>query len=330
MRKCLLFCLFLFFSLHAFPQEFKDTITEKKVLEIISFLASDSLKGRGNYTPELYKAADFIVAKFTDCKLTSLPGRASYFRPFTSQSLLKKQRNPDSSGKYDPRYVLQNVIGILTGKTHPSEIIIFSAHYDHLGVGKPDENNDSIFNGANDNASGTTALLMLADYFSKRNDNNRTLIFCAFAGEELGESGSFLFADYLKPGHIKAVINIEMIGHTTIPGKAAVFITGASYSNFSKIFKKNIDKESLKVVDEPPAEEQLFLRSDNYPFALKGIPAHTIMSSDDADECYHKPCDELSRIDIGNMTVIIKEIARGCSSIIAGRDTPSRIDVSNK
>jgi hypothetical protein len=81
----------------------------------------------------------------------------------------------------------------------------------------------------------------------------------------------------------------------------------------------------VRVLSERDEAKMLFKRSDNYPFATKGIPAHTIMSSDDDDECYHKVCDEVKRIDINNMTEIIKAIIIGCRTIISGTDTPSRI-----
>jgi Zn-dependent M28 family amino/carboxypeptidase len=76
---------------------------------------------------------------------------------------------------------MANVVGILPGKTKPNEYVIFSAHHDHLGINKP-VNGDSIFNGANDDAAGTTAVIMLADYFKKLNSNQRTLVFATFTG----------------------------------------------------------------------------------------------------------------------------------------------------
>src|SRR6185312_4231166 len=107
---------------------------------------------------------------------------------------------------------LANVVGILPGKSKKNEIVIFSAHYDHLGVGKPDEKGDSIFNGANDDASGTTAVLMLADYFAKKRNNARTLVFATFTAEEIGEFGSQYFSRQFNPDSVVAMFNIEMIG----------------------------------------------------------------------------------------------------------------------
>jgi len=326
MKKLCLFLILLSDSIYSFSQYTIDSISRLEIKSIISYLSSDSLKGRGNYTVELNKAAHFIADKFAESGLEYFPGVASYLLPFTYKKLSNNQRLIDSSGQYDPHYILQNVVGVVPGKSLAADIIIFSAHYDHIGVGKADLKGDSIFNGANDNASGTTALLMLADYFSKRKDNNRTLIFCAFAGEELGNLGSSIFADYLKPSYIKAVINIEMIGKNNYTGKKnTFFITGSEYSNFNRIFTKALKGSTVKIINEPDQSKQLFQRSDNFTFALKGIPAHTIMASDDGESCYHKPCDDISRIDIDKMTEIIKAIAVGCKTIVNGKDTPSRI-----
>jgi Zn-dependent M28 family amino/carboxypeptidase len=217
--------------------------------------------------------------------------------------------------------VLFNIIGVLPGKTKRNEFVIFSAHYDHIGSAKG--KGDNIFNGANDDASGVAAVLTLAKYFSLRNDNERTIFFCAFAGEELGLYGSSYLASMLKPEPIKAVINIEMIGKTNVTGKNSFFVTGSGYSNIEKIFKANLKGGNIKIKSEPGRD--LFQRSDNYPFALKGIPAHSIMCSDDYDPCYHKPCDEVKNIDIENMTMIIKAIEKASQSLINGKDTPSRV-----
>src|SRR5688572_15338076 len=100
---------------------------------------------------------------------------------------------------------------MLPGRSKPEEFIIYSAHYDHEGM-VAGKKKDKIMNGANDNASGTAALLMLAQYFAQRKDNERTLVFCAFAGEEIGLKGSRELAQILDPQKVKAGINLEMLG----------------------------------------------------------------------------------------------------------------------
>jgi Zn-dependent M28 family amino/carboxypeptidase len=210
---------------------------------------------------------------------------------------------------------------MLPGKSKPNEVIVFSAHYDHISEDMYN-NYGRVFNGANDNASGTTAVLALADYFSMRNDNERTILFCLFAGEELGLLGSRAFVSTIKPESIKAVINIEMIGMTNAVGKNAFMVTGPDRSTLFDILKKNVRGIDINVKPLRRDDRNLFERSDNYPFYLKNIPAHTIMCSDDNDNCYHQACDDADRIDTKNMTSIIRAIAKSAVTLINGNDTP--------
>ncbi|HZI52455.1 MAG TPA: M28 family peptidase, partial [Chitinophagaceae bacterium] len=209
------------------------------------------------------------------------------------------------------------------GRSKPEEVIIFSAHYDHVGL-NTSESKDKIRNGANDNASGTAALIALAEYFGWKADNERTIIFCAFSGEELGLFGSSSFSQQILPEKIVAVINIEMIG---IPqyGIGRVFVTGENYSDMRRLLSKSLIANGVKITREPAEEIGLFRRSDNFPFAQLGIPAHTIMSSDDNEDCYHQPCDEVSRVNMKHMLRIIKGIGLAAQPMIDGAITPKRI-----
>lgn len=220
------------------------------------------------------------------------------------------------------RSIEYNIVGMLPGKTRPEEYVIFSSHYDHEGVLK--KGNDTIMNGANDNASGTTALLMLARYFALRNDNERTLIFCAFAGEELGLKGSADLSRRLISSSVKAGINLEMLGLPQY-GTKKIFITGQRYSSLPALLGKQLGRFGVSVISEPSEGKRLFRRSDNYPFAVKGVPFHTIMASDDDEPCYHKPCDEAGRMDLANLCFITKAIAQATAILISGEATPGRI-----
>jgi hypothetical protein len=317
--------LFLLVHTAASGQYSVDNISETEVGRMLQYLASDSLKGRGNYTPELHKAAWFINGEFTKAGLQ--PFFTSFVQPFGAGNKSLQKKTNDTTGKYNARKVLLNVVGLLPGKTRPHEAVLFSAHYDHIGINEP-EDSDNIYNGANDDASGTVAVLALAHYFSRKGDNARTLIFCAFSGEELGLLGSHAFVKAINPGMIKAVINIEMIGQTKAVGKNSFFVTGAPLSDMASILEKNLAGTGVTIKPDPDPEKKLFQRSDNYPFAKKGIPAHSIMCSDDGDPCYHKPCDEYSRIDVANMTTIIRAIARASKGMIDGADTPLLIKPS--
>lgn len=223
---------------------------------------------------------------------------------------------------------LANVVGVLPGKTKPEEFVIFSGHYDHLGIGKP-ENGDSIYNGANDDAAGTTAVIMLAKYFKKINNNERTILFAAFTGEESGGFGSRYFSEQLNPAKVMAMFNIEMIGTDSKWGNNSAYITGYEKTDMGKILEKNLEGSVFKFYPDPYTEENLFYRSDNATLARLGVPAHTISTSKmDNEPNYHKASDEIGTLDMKNMAEIIKAIAISSSSIIAGKDTPSRVDTS--
>jgi Zn-dependent M28 family amino/carboxypeptidase len=224
---------------------------------------------------------------------------------------------------------LANVVGILPGKSKKNEYVIFSGHYDHLGVGKPDAKGDSIYNGANDDASGTTAVILLARYFSKYKTNERTLVFAAFTAEEIGEYGSQYFSSQFEPTSVMAMFNIEMIGSPSKWGANSAFITGYERTDMAKILQKNLAGSAFTFYPDPYPEQQLFYRSDNASLAKQGVPAHTISTTQiDIDKTYHTPGDEISTLDMDNMANIIKAIAISSTTIVQGKDTPSRVDAS--
>jgi hypothetical protein len=222
---------------------------------------------------------------------------------------------------------LSNVIGVLPGKSRKNEYVIFSAHYDHLGIGKPDANGDSIYNGANDDAAGTTAVMMLADYFSKLNNNERTLIFVTFTAEEIGGFGSQYFSKQIDPEKAIAMFNIEMIGTDSKWGNNSAYITGYEKSDFGKILQSNLQGSKFHFEPDPYPKQNLFYRSDNATLAALGVPAHTISTSKMDDEPnYHKQSDEISTLDMNNMAEIIKAIAISSQTIVSGKDTPTRVE----
>ena len=191
---------------------------------------------------------------------------------------------------------LFNIAGIIPGKTKPDEYVIFSGHYDHLGIVKP-VGQDSIANGADDDASGTTAVITLAKYYKELNNNARTLIFVAFTAEEIGEHGSQYFATKVDPDKVVAMFNIEMIGKASKWGQNSAFITGFERSDFGTILQKNLEGTAFKFYPDPYTAENLFYRSDNASLAAVGVPAHTISTDQiDIDKFYHTVKDELSTL----------------------------------
>jgi hypothetical protein len=226
---------------------------------------------------------------------------------------------------------LKNVLGIILGKSKKDEYVVFSGHYDHLGVTKPNKAGDSIYNGANDDAAGTTAVMMLAKYFAAQKNNERTLIFVAFTAEEIGGYGSQYFSKQLNPDKVVAMFNIEMIGTESKWGKNSAFITGYEKSDMGKILQANLTNSKFKFEPDPYPKQNLFYRSDNATLAALGVPAHTISTSKmeeppNDEPNYHKVSDEIGTLDMNNMAEIIKAIAVSSKTIVSGKDTPSRVE----
>ena len=291
------------------------TISEKYVKQHIYTLSNDSMQGRKAGTDGIEKAAKYIESEFKRIGLKS----------FNSASFRQEFRfiNPRSSNS--ELLTLSNVIGLLEGSEMKNEYVIISAHYDHLGK-KDVGDGDLIFNGANDNASGVAAILMLAEYFKKAKINKRSLLFVAFTAEEMGLVGSNYFGKTISPDSIIAGINIEMIGKESPFGPNSAWLTGFERSNFGTIIQKNLSGSNYKLHPDPYKNYRLFFRSDNASLARLGIPAHTFSTSPmDKDLDYHKVTDEARTLNIETITQTIKAIAIGTESIITGEDTPSRV-----
>ncbi|MCW3073336.1 MAG: aminopeptidase [Flaviaesturariibacter sp.] len=219
----------------------------------------------------------------------------------------------------------KNVVGIIPGKSRKDEQVIFSGHYDHLGIGKP-VNGDSIYNGANDDAAGITAVIMLANYYKKMGGAERTLVFSAFTAEESGGFGATYFSRQLAPEKVMAMFNIEMIGTESKWGRNSAFITGFEKSDMGAILQRNLEGSGFTFHPDPYPQQNLFYRSDNATLARLGVPAHTISTSKmDVEPNYHKVSDEVGTLDMENMAAIISAIAKSATSIVMGKDTPSRV-----
>lgn len=282
-------------------------IQKSEVTRIETELSSDAMEGRALFTPGIEKASVFIEGEFKRIGLTYYKELQSYRQDF----LIKDKK-------------ANNVIGIIPGKSKPNEYVIFSGHYDHLGM--KESGDDKVFNGANDDASGITAVITLAEFFKKKNDNARTLIFVAFTGEETGGYGSAFFSNSINADEVVAMFNIEMIGTDSKWGKNSAYITGFERSDFGTILQKNLVGSGFNFYQDPYPQEQLFYRSDNARLAALGVPAHTISTSKmDVEPNYHKLSDEISTLDMDNMTEIIKSITISSQTIISGKDTPSRV-----
>lgn len=220
-----------------------------------------------------------------------------------------------------------NVVGMIPGRRR-DQIVVFSAHYDHIGIQRAVKG-DSIANGANDDASGTTAVIELARYFKASGTPERTLVFVTFTAEEAGGFGSQYFSRQLDPNRIVAMFNIEMIGKPAASGRNHAWITGFERSSLGKILQDAVRGTHYVFEPDPYPKEDLFYRSDNATLARLGVPAHSISTTPiDVDQDYHRVTDEVRTLDLDQLTNTIRGIAAGAASIISGKATPTRVDTS--
>jgi Zn-dependent M28 family amino/carboxypeptidase len=204
--------------------------------------------------------------------------------------------------------VSQNVVGKVTGKMRPGEVIVYSAHWDHLGIGKPDETGDSIYNGALDNASGTAALLALAKAFKSDPQPDRTVVFLAVTAEEQGLWGSAYYAANPIFPKEKTMANINMDGINPYGKMNDVSVIGVGQSEMEDLLDAELEKLGRYSAPEPNPVAGYYFRSDHFNFAKIGIPALYFgtgidhfekgkeygkqLQDDYTTQYYHKPSDE--------------------------------------
>lgn len=286
-------------------------VEESDVSDFLKYLSSDELEGRETGTKGIEKAAVFLEDFFK--KNNVKPYFASYRDTLTNFK--------------SPAF---NIVGVLEG-TDPvlkNEYVVLSAHYDHIGVEKKQQP-DKIYNGANDDASGVTAVAQLAKYFSKTRSNKRSILFVFFAGEEKGLLGSKSMAQKLKAKNFNlyAQLNIEMIG---VPMKRdyLAYITGFDKSNMAEKINEYTGKKTIGFLPKE-AEYKLFYRSDNYSFfEAFGKPCQSISTFDFENfDFYHHVSDEFKVMDIPHMTAFIQEFLPAVTKIAT---TPTEEIVMNK
>lgn len=249
---------------------------DTQLLKDVEVLSSDAYQGRKTGTKGAEMARAYIIERFQKLGLKSYPQNVNYAQEFTFNSRGGAKTNGT------------NVIGYIAGKN--SNVIVVSAHYDHLGVVK-----DEVFNGADDNASGTAGLLKIAAYFSKNKPTN-TIIFAAFDAEEMGLQGAKAFvANPPVPINTIAVnLNMDMISHSD---KGELYVCGTfKYP----ALKKHIDtnRKDIKVIlghDDPKlGHDDWTNQSDQGAFNAKNIPFLYFGVEDHKD--YHKATDEYQTI----------------------------------
>lgn len=297
MRNILRFTLLLLvFSCGA-----QNKIEQKSIKASLEYLASDALEGRSTGSVGIEKAAVFIEDFFKNNNIKP------YFKTYRDTFNLKD-------------IVGYNIVGYIEG-TDPElkdEFVILGAHYDHIGTAK-EVNGDVIANGANDDASGTVAVLEWAKYFAETKHNKRSVLFTLYAAEEMGLKGSGHLAKRLKDDNLNlyTMINFEMIGVPRAEGESMAYASGYEKSNMAEKLNAYADSEIVGFLPKAKAFN-LFKRSDNYPFyeSFK-IPAQAISTFDFTNfDYYHHVDDETENMDFEHMTSFINKMIPALEGMI--------------
>lgn len=289
-------------------------ITESDVRRLLGALSDDSLEGRMTASRGAARAAAVIAAEMRRIGLEPA-GDSGYFqrvpialvdagrgrRPVLLESFAQLDTLPPTR-----RPPSVNVVGVVRGSDPAvrDSAVLIDAHYDHLGIGRA-VNGDSIYNGADDDASGVVAVLEIARVLTAGPRPRRTVIFATTTGEEVGLLGTrwYLRHPIVPVAQMSANLEIEMIGRpdSLAGGPGRAWLTGFERSTMGEIFAR----AGLPIVADKRLDQQFFERSDNIAFARLGVPAHTL-SSYNMHTDYHEPSDDISHVDIPHMTAVIR------------------------
>jgi Peptidase family M28 len=305
MSKAILYFLILF-STSALARKIdlkyiQENQTIQSTSEILAYLSSDSCAGRNPGSLGFERAVDYVEDFLDEHNFN--PYYATYRDSFLVNST--------------PTF---NLIATLNRNKKSDKYIILSAHLDHLKQSKYLKS-DPIFNGANDNASGVTAVLQIAKFLNKFKFKDNVMLIL-FSAEEEGLIGSkHLSKRFQKEDvSIKYLLNFEMIGKTLSNSPKQIYLSGYDKSNLANQMNKFGDS-LLAVKLQEAANIGIFYMSDNYPFFKNlGIPSHTLSSFDfKNDDCYHKTCDEFEEIELVNMHSIINRCTLAIYSMLKSR-----------
>jgi hypothetical protein len=296
-------------------------ITADSLRGNLSFLSSDMLAGRWTPSFGLDIAAEFIASRFRGAGLEPGAGQ-DYFQKADLTELAK------TSGELHGRVIDQpiigrNVVGVLRGSDPElrNTYLIVSAHYDHIGTldtsgklstEKAEKDGDRIFNGANDDGSGTVSVIEIGSAFAKmKHRPKRSIVFIAFCGEELGALGSLYYTLHpLFPlQQTVADINLEQVGRSDSDiGKGNATTNGYGYTTMTPMFEKAARVSGVLMV-KTKETDTYFPASDNYRFAQVGIPDLTFATSFEFPD-YHGLDDEWQKIDYPEMAKVDRLVAR--------------------
>jgi Zn-dependent M28 family amino/carboxypeptidase len=302
-------------------------ITADSLRGNLSFIASDALEGRNTPSRGLDIAAEYIAAQFRRAGLEPA-GDDGYFQTATladlgprGEALQRQLGEPIASMK------VRNVAGILRGSDPAlrDTYILLTAHYDHVGVAPAGD--DRIFNGANDDGSGTVSVVEIAAALAALPVHpSRSILFMTFFGEERGLFGSRYYAQHplVPPEKTIADLNLEQVGRTDAtngPQIKNASITGFDFSDLPKILADAARPAGVTVYKDDRASDAYFSRSDNQPLADLGIPSHTLCVAFDFPD-YHKVSDHWEKIDYDNMATVDRAVALGVLHLASDAPAP--------
>jgi hypothetical protein len=306
MKKSLI-CLFVALLIIQGALSQQQTCTVDSTRSWLNFLASDGLRGRANGSDEIEKVAQWLSEKFKQYGLRPVGEMGDFVQPYIL--------NNDSS------FIHKNIIGYFPAANEPDNenpFIVISAHFDHIGISYFPVNGDSIYNGADDNASGVVAMLAIAKKLFEQNlQINSPVVFAAFSNEEEGLLGSryFVESNVVPIQRIKLNINLEMLGRSHEFGRNKFLITGTQHSNFQDIVIEFNKETGWEMADAGEIVDFLFRMADNYSFVEYAqqhnfcIPAHTIAASLGFGHI-HQVDDEVEFIDFENFNNLIEHLTQ--------------------
>jgi len=268
-------------------KEVQEFIKVEETRDILFTIASDEMKGRESSNGGYQMAVDFVTNFFEENGIEP-------FYPAYKDSLQTKE------------VWSYNLVGRVGSFDNEKPTILIGAHLDHIGVNE-ENHEDPIFNGANDNASGSTAVLQIAEFLATK-EWNQNIIVALFADEEKGLRGATHLAERLKQEGVSLayMVNFEMLGATLTTGENQVYMTGYNLSDMPE----KMNTYAPEFVQFLPEAKQynLFRRSDNYSFyKIHNIPAQTLSTFDFKNyDYYHMAGDEAERLDVTNMNQVIR------------------------
>src|SRR5690348_17359108 len=291
------------------PTAARAGVNEADVRRLLGALADDSMQGRATGSEGSARAARFIADEFKRYGVQPA-GDSGYFQrvPVAYQSREGNRRlrllpslEARDTVPADLRATAVNVVGIIPGSDPAlrDQVVLIDAHYDHLGI-RANAGGDSIYNGADDDASGVVAVLEIARALAAGPPPKRTVVFAATTGEEVGLLGTRWYLEHpvapLKS--MTANLEIEMIGRpdSLAGGAGRAWLTGFERSTMGQMFTS----AGLAVAPDKRPDQQFFNRSDNIAFARMGLPAHTL-SSFNLHTDYHQLTDDITTIDFAHM-----------------------------